>query len=161
MACRTSCGWPGSGGSGQARDSTPAPRRSPAPLARSTTSVAAPLQVHRLIDHQHGVGVLEVFVHALPHVVTDSISIPGSLAQQVLHPLRGRLADPLGDRPAVLRSRSDNKPRSRLRARRRGFDPGEPARDLAQDRLEKDCRRLTGSTLWPADTVSSLLNLNS
>ncbi|GGT41099.1 hypothetical protein GCM10010254_71110 [Streptomyces chromofuscus] len=75
-----------------------------------------------MVTHQHRVLVTDALHDEVPHVVTDAVSVPISLAQQPLYPDRMRLtARSAGDQP-FLRSNGAISPAMYSSARPRGPD---------------------------------------
>ncbi len=94
------------------------------------------LQVPGLVHDQHGVLVAEMVDHEAPHVVADSVSVPGRSAEQMPHAGRTCVTGMLGDRPAVLprevgKQAEHERPRPATR-----LHSGEPARHLGHQALE-------------------------
>ncbi len=56
----------------------------------------------RLIDHQHGLRVAQMFDQVGPQIIPDLIGVPLRPSQQMLDPIRGRRAVDFGDLPAVF-----------------------------------------------------------
>jgi hypothetical protein len=67
-------------------------------LALNADSMDALLHVPGLVDHQHGLLVIEMVHDVVADIVAYRVGIPGGPAQQMLHPVWGLLPDPLGDR---------------------------------------------------------------
>ena len=65
-----------------------------------TSALAALLQIPGLIHHHHRVRAAQPPGRVLPHVITDTISVPAGPRQQVLHPARAGIPGLLGDGPA-------------------------------------------------------------
>lgn len=89
----------------------PSPQRSltvldPPGGARVLTGTAARLgpllRDPGLVHDPHATGVAQVFGHVREPVVADGVGVPIGAGEQVLHPVRGDLAQALGQWPAVL-----------------------------------------------------------
>lgn len=78
------------------------PARSAGVLALHAHGRGALLQVAGLVDHEHGVGVVQVLDHVGAYVVADRVGVPLRTVQQVLHAVRGGVTRVLGQGPAVL-----------------------------------------------------------
>jgi hypothetical protein len=71
-------------------------------LALHPDGVSALLQITGLVDDEHRLGRTEVLHNVAAQVLTHSVVVPHSPAQQVLQTLRGGVSNVLSDRPAVL-----------------------------------------------------------
>lgn len=89
-------------------------------LALDSNGLGALLQIARLVDHEHSVGVVQVLDHVGAYVVTDRIRVPLRAVQQVLMP--SGVASPACSARVqqFFRGRSDSSPETRCRTRRRG-----------------------------------------
>jgi hypothetical protein len=95
------------------------------------------LHVPGLIDHQHPSRISQLLRHVAAHIITHRVGVPPRPLQQVLHPVRRRIASVLGDRPAVLaRQARDQAHHERPRPPPR-FHPAEPASDPAHQLIEQ------------------------
>jgi hypothetical protein len=113
---------------------------------RCTPTVrGALLQVPGLVDDQNpvpgiGAGVVapagEVVHDVVPQIGHDHVVVPHRPAQQVLHPVRGRVAGVLGQRPAVRPRQPRQQPCQEPPHPTPRLDPGEPGRDPRHDLLE-------------------------
>jgi hypothetical protein len=107
-----------------------------------------------LIHDQHRAAVTLVAGDVVPHVIPDTIGIPASPPQQVLHLARRPVTGMLGDGPAVLPGRSVGNPSTNARAHRLGSTrPDRPAiRPISSSNISG---HRAGSTLASAATARS------
>src|SRR5204862_837712 len=70
------------------------------------------LDVSRLIGHQYRARIAKVLDHAGPKVVAHAVSVPFRTGQEVLHPVRGRIAGMLRDGPAILARQLRQQPKN-------------------------------------------------
>jgi hypothetical protein len=95
----------------------PAPGAGVLPL--DSNGVGAFLHVAGLVNHQRRLVVVQMLHHVVTHLVADLVGIPLRPPEQVLHAVRG--PDPAHSAMVqqFLRGRSDNRPSTNFRARRR------------------------------------------
>lgn len=105
-------------------------------LALDPDGRRALLQVARLVDHEHGLRVVQMLDHVCAYVVSDRISVPLRAVEQVLHAVRSGIADVLGQGPAVLAREVRQQPGDQAPHPAAGFNSGKPARDPAHQALE-------------------------
>jgi len=88
-------------------------------LALDTDGVGALLHVAGLVDHQHRLVVVQMLHHVVTHVVADLVGVPLGPPEQVLHAVRGPSPAHSAMVQQFLRGRSDSRPSTSFRARRR------------------------------------------
>jgi hypothetical protein len=59
------------------------------------------LQIAGLVRDQHRVGIAELLDHVVTQIVAQPVGVDAGPVQQVLYPVRTRIAGVFGDRPAA------------------------------------------------------------
>ncbi|GEB57223.1 hypothetical protein GCM10017674_60950 [Streptomyces gardneri] len=103
---------------------------------RWTPTVAVPFFIARLVDHAHGLRIVQVLDHVGAYVISDRVGVPFRTVEQVLHAVRSGVADVLGQGPAVLARQVRQQPGDQPPHPAAGFNSGEPARDPTHQALE-------------------------
>ncbi|OAP23997.1 hypothetical protein A4R44_05150 [Amycolatopsis sp. M39] len=106
----------------------PDPPRRAGVLPLHPDRAAALLEVPGLVD-DHRVLLAQVLDHEPAQVVADTVGVPDRPRQQVPHPVRGPVPDPLGDRPAIRPRQPGQQTPHEPRRAAAGHDTPEPARD--------------------------------
>jgi hypothetical protein len=82
-----------------------------------------------LVDDKHAVTLAQVFHGVGPHVVPDSVSVPGSGVEQALHPVWSAVPGGFGQCPAVLPSQGRQEATNIGTSPTSGLDTAETASD--------------------------------
>ncbi len=105
-------------------------------LALDTDGRDALLQVPGLVDHEHRLGVVQMFHHIGADIVADCVGVPLRPVQQVLHPVRGRVTGVLSEGPTVLSRQVRQQTEHQCPRPTSWFDSGEPSCDAFHRLIE-------------------------